>query len=483
MNDTTMLIGGKLRPASDGSVLDALNPATGVRLTTIPDATPGDVDDAVAAASSAFATWRRSTPGERSALLTTLADVVAAHADELARLDADDNGSLYREMRRDVDMAVFYLRYYAGLTLQLHGDTVPSEPGTLTYSVRRPYGVVGRLIPFNHPLMFAASKIAAPLAAGNTVVIKPSEHTSLSALRLGELAADVVPPGVLNVVTGTGARSGDALVAHPDVRRLAFTGSAATGRAIQRRAAEVSIKTVTLELGGKNPLVVFPDADLDVAVAASVRGMNFTWQGQSCGSLSRVVVHRDVHDAFVEKLAATVGALRPGLPDDPDADTGAIVNAGQLEKVLSYVRLGQDEGARLCTGGDRVTEGGLADGLFVRPAVFADVDPGSRLAQEEIFGPVLAVMRPFTDADEALRIANATSLGLTASVFTRDLGTAHRFAEDLEAGYVWVNEVGRHVPGTPFGGVKDSGIGREEDLDELFSYTQLKNVHINYGHI
>lgn len=475
-----MLIGGTLRPASDGGVLETPNPSTGQVLAAIPEATAADVDDAVAAAGAAFPGWRRAAPAVRSQALTTLADVIERHADELARLDADDNGSLLREMRRDVDMAVFYLRYYAGLVLQLHGDTVPSEPGTLTYSLRRPYGVVGRLIPFNHPLMFAASKIAAPLAAGNAVVIKPSEHTSLSALRLGELAADVLPPGVLNIVTGTGAGSGDALVAHPDVRRLAFTGSAATGRAIQRRAAEVGVKTVTLELGGKNPLVVFPDADLDTAVAASVRGMNFTWQGQSCGSLSRVVVHRDIHAAFVERLVETVSALRPGLPDDPGADTGAIVNTGQLEKVLGYVRLGQDEGARLCTGGDRVTDGALADGLFVRPAVFDRVDPRSRLAQEEIFGPVLAVM-PFADADEALEIANGTSLGLTASVFTRDLGTAHRFAEDLEAGYVWVNEVGRHVPGTPFGGVKDSGIGREEDLDELFSYTQLKNVHINYG--
>ncbi|GLZ49041.1 aldehyde dehydrogenase [Actinomycetospora sp. NBRC 106375] len=476
----TMLIDGKLRPASDGAVIDTPNPATGRSLATFPDASATDVDDAVVAAAAAAESWRRVAPGERSAVLTALADVVAAHADEFARIDADDNGSLLREMRRDVDMAVFYLRYYAGLTLQMHGDTVPSEPGTLTYSVRRPYGVVGRLIPFNHPLMFAASKIAAPIAAGNAVVIKPSEYTSLSALRLGELAADIVPPGVLNVVTGTGAQAGDALVAHPLVRRLAFTGSAATGRAIQRRAAEVGVKTVTLELGGKNPLVVFPDADLDTVVAAAVRGMNFTWQGQSCGSLSRVVVHRDVHDAFVERLVAKVGALRPGLPDDPDADTGAIVNRGQLDKVLSYVRLGQDEGSRLCTGGDRVTDGALGDGLFVRPAVFDGVDPGSRLAQEEIFGPVLAVM-PFGDAEEALRIANGVSLGLTASVFTRDLATAHRFADELEAGYVWVNEVGRHVPGTPFGGVKDSGIGREEDVDELLSYTQLKNVHINYG--
>jgi acyl-CoA reductase-like NAD-dependent aldehyde dehydrogenase len=475
-----MLIGGKLVQASDGGVMEALNPATGQLLGTVPDATAADVDEAVAAAAAAFTTWRRADPAERSGALTALADLVEAHADELGRLDADDNGSLLAEMRRDVGTAAFYLRYFAGLVLQLRGDTVPSGPGTLTYSLRRPFGVVGRIIPFNHPLMFAASKIAAPIAAGNTVVIKPSEHTSLSALRLGEIAREVFPPGVLNVVTGSGARSGDALVTHPEVRRLAFTGSAATGRAIQRRAAEVAIKTVTLELGGKNPLVVFPDADLDSVVAAAVRGMNFTWQGQSCGSLSRVVVHRAIHDAFLERLVEKVASLKPGLPDDPSADTGAIVHQGQLDKVLSYVRLGREEGARLCTGGDRVTDGALSDGYFVRPAVFADVDPMSRLAQEEIFGPVLTVI-PFEDEAAGVRIANATALGLTASVFTRDLATAHRVAEDLEAGYVWVNEVGRHIPGTPYGGVKDSGVGREEDVDELLSYTQLKNVHINYG--
>lgn len=286
---------------------------------------------------------------------------------------------------------------------------------------------------------------------------------------------------MLNVVTGWGAEAGDALAAHPGVPRLAFTGSVATGLAIQRRAAETAVKTVTLELGGKNPLVVFPDADLDVAVDAAVRGMNFTWQGQSCGSLSRVVVHESIHDAFLERLVGRVSRLRPGRPDDPDAGTGAIVSPGQLAKVLDYVRIGLDGGARLCTGGERVTDGDLAAGLFVRPAVFSEVAPDSRLAQEEIFGPVLAVLR-FADEAEAIGIANATSYGLTASVFTRDLATAHRFAEEVEAGYVWVNEVSRHIPGMPFGGVKNSGIGREEDFEELLSYTQLKNVHINYGH-
>jgi acyl-CoA reductase-like NAD-dependent aldehyde dehydrogenase len=477
---SSMLIGGEFLGASDGATIDAVAPATGKVIGTFPAGTRADVDAAVAAAERACRAWRRTEAGERAAAVEALAALIEEHAEELARLDAADNGSLLSEMRRDVSTGVAALRYFAGLALHLRGDTVPSGGGRLTYSVRIPFGVVGRIIPFNHPLMFAASKIAAPLIAGNTVVLKPSEHTSLSALRLAELAHEVLPPGVLNVVTGWGAEAGDALAGHPGVRRLAFTGSVATGLAIQRRAAETSVKTVTLELGGKNPLVVFPDADLDVAVDGAVRGMNFTWQGQSCGSTSRVLAHEEIHDEFVERLVARVAALRPGLPEDPDADTGAIVHQGQLDKVLGFVRLGVWEGARLRTGGDRVTDGELGRGLFVRPAVFTEVAVDSRLAQEEIFGPVLSVLR-FADEADAVEKANATSFGLTASVFTRDLGTAHRFAEEVEAGYVWVNEVGRHLPGTPYGGVKDSGLGREEDFDELLSYTQLKNVHIKYS--
>ncbi|MER6977004.1 aldehyde dehydrogenase family protein [Streptomyces carpinensis] len=477
--DHAMLIGGELRPASNGAMIEATNPATGQVIGCFPAGTRTDVDLAVTAAQRAAPAWRRTEATARAALVEQLASAIAEHAEEFARLDTADNGSLLREMRRDVTATVSWLRYFAGLALQARGTTLPGSPDTLTYTTRFPYGVVGRIVPFNHPFMFAAGKLAAPLIAGNTVVLKPSEHTSLSALRLAELAAEILPAGVVNVVTGWGSEAGDALVAHPGVRRLAFTGSVATGLTIQRRAAEAAVKTVTLELGGKNPLVVFPDADLDVVVDAAVRGMNFTWQGQSCGSLSRVLVHTDVHDAFVERLAERVSALRPGLPEDAASDTGAIVNTQQLQKVLRYVQIGRDEGARLCVGGDRVTDGELAAGLFVRPTLFTDVDPGSRLAQEEIFGPVLAALR-FRDEQEAVSIANSTRFGLTASVFTSDLATAHRFAEAVDAGYVWINEVSRHIPGAPYGGVRDSGIGREEELDELISYTQIKNVHINF---
>ncbi|MFK4548117.1 betaine-aldehyde dehydrogenase [Streptomyces tendae] len=476
---TPMLIGGERRTASDGGVIDAINPATGRLITRFPAGTAADVDDAVAAARAAFPAWSHAEPGERAAALNALADAVDAHAHELALLDVTDNGSPIREMGKDAAVASAQLRYFAGLVLQLRGTTVPSGPGQLNYSLRQPYGVVGRIIPFNHPLMFAASKIAAPLAAGNTVVVKPSEHTSLSALRLADLIGETLPPGVVNIVTGHGKVAGDALVAHPDVRRLAFIGAAETGRAIIGRAAEVNVKHVTLELGGKNPLVVFPDADLDQAVDGALRGMNFTWQGQSCGSTSRVLVHASVHDEFVDRLTARVAALRSGPPEDPASDTGAIVNSLQMDKVQRYIRIGQEGGARLAVGGERLVQGVFGDGLFLRPAVFTGVDPGSRLAQEEIFGPVMATM-PFRDYDDALAIANGIRYGLTASVFTSDLGLAHRFAAEVEAGYVWVNEVSRHVPGTAFGGFKDSGLGREEDIAELESYTQTKSVHVRY---
>lgn len=475
-----MFIGGARRAAADGAVVDAINPATGELIGRFPDATKADVDDAVKASSAAFAQWRRSAPHERAAVLNTIADVVADHAEELANLDVADNGSPIREMRKDAGAATAQLRYFAGLVLQRRGHTVPSEFGKLNYSLPQPYGVVARIIPFNHPLMFAAAKIAAPLAAGNSVIIKPSEHTSLSALRLAELLDGVIPPGLVQFVTGRGATAGDALVTHPNIRRLSFVGSAETGRSILRRANEERLKNVTLELGGKNPLVIFADADQDAAVAAAQGGMNFTWQGQSCGSTSRLLVHDDIYDSFVERLAGQVEEMRSGLPADEATDTGAIINAQQFEKVNDYIRLGGSEGARLVAGGTSLDDGPFARGLFVRPTVFADVRPESRLAQEEIFGPVLAVIR-FRDYDEAIRIANGVRYGLAASVFTRDLAVAHRFADDVEAGYVWVNEVSRHLPGMPFGGVKDSGLGRDEDLGELLSYTETKSVHVNYG--
>ena len=446
----------------------------------VPRCRAADIAAAVEAAEEAFPAWRATPPSERAAHLTELADALIERKEELALVDADDNGSPLSDLRIDVSIGAAELRYFAGLALASRGETIPTSHERLNYTLREPFGVVARIIPFNHPLLFATMKIGAPLIAGNTLILKPSEHTSLSALRLAEDFQRIFPPGVINVVTGYGPEAGDALVAHPRVRRLAFIGLAETGLAIQARAASVCLKTVTLECGGKNPIVVFPDADLDAAVEGVVRGMNFTFQGQSCGSTSRLIVHTDIHDRFVERVSERIAGLRVGLPRAEGTQVGAMVNERQLQRVMSYIDLGREEGADLIVGGNRPTDSELSNGFFVQPALFANVDNDMRLAQEEIFGPVLAVIK-FGDYEEGIRLANDTRFGLTASVYTQDLRTAHLFARDVEAGFVWVNDSGRHFLGTPFGGFKDSGIGREEDPEELFSYTQTKNVNILFG--
>lgn len=478
---TGMTIGGEAAYASDGGVIEAVNPATGENIGTFPAATREDVDKAAAAAGSAFAVWRKTEPEQRARALLDLARIIEEHQEELAALDVADNGSPIREMRNDTKIAVEQLCYFAGLVHQVRGETIPTSYDRINYTLQQPYGVVARIIPFNHPLMFAAAKIAAPIAAGNTVILKPSEHTSLSALRLGELSRGILPDGVLNVVTGYGHTAGDALVRHPDIRRLAFIGASDTGRSILAASASTNLKNVTLELGGKNPLVIFPDADLDKAVLAAQRGMNFTWQGQSCGSTSRLLIHRSIYEEFLDVLTAAVGTMRQGPPADDETETGSLVNAAQFEKVKHYLGVGKAQGARVMAGGARLKGGGFDKGFFVPPTVFADVEPTSPLAMEEVFGPVLVAM-PFDSYHEAISIANSVKYGLTASVFTQELRTAHKFARDIEAGYVWVNEVSRHFSATAYGGQKDSGLGREEGIEELFSYTQSKNVHINFEH-
>jgi len=473
------LVDGERVGAVSGAVLDVVNPATNQVIGQIPRCDERDVENAVAAAKRAAPGWRAAEPQLRAAALLAFADAVARRGEELARLDSLDNGSPLHEMRNDIGLATSQVRYMAGLALEVRGRTMPETPDHLHYTMRQPFGVVARIIAFNHPLMFAATKIAAPLIAGNCVILKPSEFTSLSALAMARDLARLFPPGVVQVLTGLGAEVGEALVRHPGIPRVAFIGSAATGRRIQASAAASAVKTVTLELGGKNPIVVFPDADLDLAVEGAIRGMNFTWQGQSCGSTSRLLIHRDCYEDVVQKVGERLAAMRPGPPLEESSDTGAIVSPQQLDKVLSYIEIGKSEQARLVTGGERLTAGDLANGNFVTPALFADVDPAGRLATEEIFGPVLAAI-PFDRYDEAVAIANSVEYGLTASVFTRDLRTALAFSRDVDAGYVWVNETSRHFLGAPFGGVKNSGVGREEDLEEIESYTQLKSVNIRF---
>ncbi len=469
-----MLIGGAFAPAA--ASYETLDPSTGERLASVPDGAAADVDAAVAAAKAAVPAWRATPPRERARVLRELATVLRANQQELAFLDAADGGFPITNMHNDVLWGADLLDLFADWALELGGETLPVSAEHLHYTVREPFGVVGRIIPFNHPIFFAAGKIAAPLMAGNAVVLKPADQTPLSALRMAELFNDLLPAGVLNVVTGDGPGVGRALSAHPDVRRLAFIGSERVGRAIQADAAAAGVKTVTLELGGKNAMIVLPDADLEKAAAGVVAGMNFIGsQGQSCGSNSRVLAHESIEAELVERVTAIVEGLRIGPALDPATQVGPLVSAAQLARVERYVGLGVDEGARLVTGGRRPE--GRGGGWYYEPTVFAGVRPEMTIAREEIFGPVLSVMT-FSETDEAVRLANDVAYGLTGSVWTRDLALAHRLVRDLEAGYLWINGSSRHFWGVPFGGTKASGVGREECLDELLSFTETKAVHV-----
>jgi betaine-aldehyde dehydrogenase len=472
-----MLIGGELVIGRTGKTMPVIHPGDESVIAQIPLGDAGDVDDAVKAAQAATGPWARTPIAERAAALAALADVVLAHGEELAWLDTLDNGSPIAVMRNDYLMAADQLRYFAGLALQLRGQTLPApKHDALDFTLRDPFGVVGRLVPFNHPLMFAASRIAAPLLAGNTVVLKPSEQTSLSALRLGELSQPLIPKGVLNVVTGTGDVVGERLVAHPDVPRIAFTGSEAVGRRILARAAATAIKTITLELGGKNPLIVFPDADLPAAVDGALRGMNFRWQGQSCGSTSRLFVHRSIFQRFIAELAARMASLTIGDPLLETTDVGPLVSRAHYDRVCGYIDVGRSDPAL-----ELVTGGTIADrpGYFVPPTLFTAERPHGSLFSEEIFGPVL-VAAPFDEYDDAIEMANSLTVGLTASVWTTSLHTAMSAARDLQAGYLWVNHSSEHIAGAAFGGMKNSGLGREESLEEIESYTQHKHVYIKF---
>lgn len=478
--DWRMLVDGHLVAAEGGAVMDSINPATAEVLTTFPAATAADVDAAVAAAKRAFGPWRRRAMAERATMVLQLADLIEANGPELALLDSLDNGSPLNVMQGDYRMAVDQLRLMANLAIMLRGETIPTtERDSLDFTLRQPFGVVARIVPFNHPFMFAASKLGAPLVTGNTVVLKPAQHTSLSALRLGELCAEVFPPGVVNVLSGRGSVIGDPLVAHPDVARVAFTGSVSVGRRIQQVAAEKTVKVVTLELGGKNPIAVFPDADLDAALDGVMRGMNFTWQGQSCGSTSRLYVHRSIFETFTTQLGARMDAMRLGDPLAADTDVGAIVSEQQYKSVAGYIQQGIAHPSMTLVAGGPPVDGAHGPGWFIRPTLFTTPDDNNSLSTEEIFGPVL-VASPFDSEEDLVERANALPLGLTASVWTRDLGIAMRTTRDIEAGYVWVNWSSSHIPGAPFGGVKDSGLGREEGIEELYSYAQAKNVYLRF---
>ena len=475
--DRPMLIGGAFATASGGEWITSLNPATEEPIGRVPAGAATDVARAVAAAAAAQAAWAERSIWDRGAHLRKLAARFRARAAEILKLEATDTGNTIAKLRADVEIAAGYLEYFAGLGTEMKGDTVPASPRGIHFTLREPYGVVGRIVPFNHPFMFAAAHLAAPLMAGNTVVIKTPETSPLSGHLLAEACAEVLPPGVVNILSGYGMPVGDALVRHPEVRRIGFTGSAATGMAIQRAAAESGVKHVSLELGGKNPLIVFPDADLEKAVDATVAGMNFSWAGQSCGSTSRLLVHESHYRRAVDLLAAKVAALKFGDPLDPASEMGPVNSAQHLGRVMALIDAGKAEGARLVTGGGRPAGAQFARGYWIAPTVFADVTPAMTIGREEVFGPVVSVMA-WSTVDEAVRIANGTSYGLTASVFTNDITQALTTARRIDAGVVAINSSNMHFVGLPFGGMKNSGVGGEECLEELLSYTQVKAVHI-----
>ncbi|MDT4892345.1 MAG: 2-formylbenzoate dehydrogenase [Pseudonocardiales bacterium] len=471
-----MLLAGRLQAGTH--TYPIYSPSTGAHLADVPAATAADVHDAVTAGEAAAADWRLVAPAQRATLLRTIAAVLRTNRAELARLDAMDCGNPVTAMAGDVDQAAELLERTADWVADLGGSAPAADADHLHYVVREPFGVVGRIVPYNHPLMFAASKLAAPLLAGNAVVLKAPDQAPLSALRLGELLLDVVPPGLVSFLSGHGEEVGPALVGHPSIRRIAFTGSVATGQRVLQTAAAAGIKSVSLELGGKNPMVILPDADVEAASAGAIAGMNFHWTGgQSCGSTSRLLVHRSLVDEVVERAVAAARTIRVGDPLDPSTEMGTMVTPEHRDRVLGYVERGRLEGLRPALGGRAPDGERYRNGAFVAPTIFADVPPSSVLAREEIFGPVLAVT-PFDDVAEAVAMVNSSVYGLTASIWTRDLSLAHRTVRQLQAGYVWVNTASRHFVGMPFGGVKDSGLGREESVEELHSFTQSKAVTV-----
>lgn len=472
--DWRLSIGGRAVTASSGKTYEIVDPSTRRVLAEVPDGDATDIHRAYEAAASAQIGWAGTPPRERARLLRQLADLLDLHAYELALLDAADLGSPLRSMQLDAERATDALRMFADWALQLTGEVLPSSAEHLHYTRREPFGVVGRILPFNHPLMFAVSKSAAPLMAGNALIIKPAHQTPLSALRFGELAQEVLPAGLVNVVSGSGPATGAALAGHPKVRRLAFIGSERTGRTIQSTAAQVAVKSITLELGGKNAMIVFPDADLERAAHSAVMGMNLQAStGQSCGSTSRLLLHKDIAERVQREVVAQFKELRVGPALHRETDVGPLVSPEQQAQVHELVEDAVKAGATLECGGAL----GPDDGYFYMPTVLSNVTPAMRVAKEEVFGPVLSILT-FSSEDEALALANSLDYGLTASVWTQDVNRSHRFAHRLEAGFIWINGSSQHFPGVPYGGFKASGLGREESLDELLSFTQVKAVNV-----
>ncbi len=470
-----LIINGEAVDAASGRTFTTINPATEAPITTVAEAGPEDVDRAVRAARAAFESgpWPKMKPADRQRVLWKLGDLILEHGDELARLETLDNGKPIFESRQiDVPMVANCFHYFSGWATKLSGETLPVNPAFFTYTLREPLGVVGAIIPWNFPMIMVGWKCAPALATGNTVVLKPAELTPLTAIRIAELALEAgLPPGVLNVLPGKGSIAGEALVHHPGVDKIAFTGSTEVGKHIMRQCAD-SMKKVTLELGGKSPNIVFADADLEAALRGATNGI-FYGKGEVCAAGSRLLVEAKVHDEFVAKLAERANKNLPADPLNPKTRLGALVSETQMNRVLGYVKSGVAEGAKLVAGGQRAPVDGK--GWFVQATVLDGVDNAMRVAQEEIFGPVLSVIR-FEDEDDAVKKGNDVIYGLAAGVWTRDVKKAHAVARRLQAGTVWVNAYNFFDAGMPFGGYKSSGFGRDLGPDCLREYTQVKSV-------
>jgi aldehyde dehydrogenase (NAD+) len=474
---TKLLIGGHFVDALEGGVVDVVNPYDNTLLAAVAEARGADVDLAVAAAQKAFPIWSRLAAHERGRFLLKLADRIEAETENLARLESLDTGHPIRDcLNLDVPRTVLCFRYFGGMADKVEGSLIPVDAGFLNYLKREPLGVVGQIVPWNFPLMFTSWKMAPALAAGNCIVIKPSELTPLSTLRIAELMLEVgIPPGVVNVVPGYGATAGQRIADHPDIAKVAFTGSTATGRRIVEASAG-NLKKVQLELGGKGPNIVFEDADLAAAVGGSAFAI-FHNQGQACIAGSRLLLHEKIADAFLERFVALAQSIRLGNPLDPQTEMGPLTSRLHQERVLSYCAVAREQGSTILTGGKAPDRPDCARGFFIEPTIVT-AKPQDRVAQEEVFGPFVSVTR-FSDEAEALAIANGTAYGLGSGLWTSDVKRAHRVADRLHAGMVWINCYKRVHPASPFGGTGQSGYGREMGFDVMREYTQAKSVWVN----